>query len=571
MKKILLILFICSGLFSKSQNFEWAKAMISNNILEVREMKIDNSGNILISGFYRGALDLDPGTGTATYNANDISFDMYLAKYDSLGNYLWGWGIGNSNGNDRIFSMVLDSLGNSYLVGEFSDTTDFDPGPGNAIFGTGVTPASFLLKYDTNGALIWSNFLGNASSYPSILTSGFFNNELIIGGFFTGTVDFDPGPSVYNLTAFNSSANPFLAKYNINGDIVMAKNFDVTQGGLYISSLNLDYQGNILITGQYSGTIDFNVGSGVYNLSSNNGSADMFVAKYDNNINLLWAAGFGNTQNEIMEEIFSDYSGNIYCSGTFTGTVDFDPGPTVNSFASANGSADIFLSKFNSNGIYQWTNHFTSNSVSDMPYDLTCDIYDNVYLIGNYGSIIDADPGPGVFNLSTLGGNYNGIILGKYSPSGNLLSAFSIGGTGYDWGSQIEIKNGGAFTISGIFHSSVDFDPSTDSLILNAPVQSSIFIAHYSQPTPSAILALEDIATTMQCYPNPTDGKVIIDLGKQFSNLQLELYDITGKKINTSSFYSTKTIKFDLNVDSGIYFLEVKTNDNSVFFKIIKK
>ncbi|MGB5007857.1 MAG: hypothetical protein WBO39_13040, partial [Ferruginibacter sp.] len=240
-------------------------------------------------------------------------------------------------------------------------------------------------------------------------------------GYFSSTVDFDPGPGVFNLSS-SGAEDIFLSKYDPSGKLVWAKSI----GGFRYQAgyaITLDISGNIFVTGIYFGTTDFDPGPGVTELTSN-GNEDIFVCKYDNNGNFTWAKSFGGPTNDFCNDIILDRFGNIYFNGYFEQTADFDPGPGVFNLASA-GSTDIFICKLNSSGNLVWAKKI-GGPLSDVAFSIGLDEQDNVYSTGFYWATADFDPGPGVFNLSSdaLGDGY----IVKLNNAGNFMHAVEMGG-----------------------------------------------------------------------------------------------------------------------------------------------
>jgi len=174
-------------------------------------------------------------------------------------------------------------------------------------------------------------------------------------GSFEGTVDFDPGAGTANLTS-NGSYDVFVSKLDSSGNYVWTKQF----GGTEYSrgySVAVDSSGNVYTTGDFQGTFDFDPGAGTANLTANDGT-DVFVSKLDSSGNHLWAKSCGGgvgggVDNDIGYSVAVDSSGNVYTTGVFQHTVDFDPGAGTTEFTSA-GARDLFVSKLDSSGNYLW-------------------------------------------------------------------------------------------------------------------------------------------------------------------------------------------------------------------------
>src|SRR5690606_7919599 len=149
--------------------------------------------------------------------------------------------------------------------------------------------------------------------------------------------DFAPGAGVAILTAdtaFGKGAY-FLAKYDAQGGLV-----HVRQLGAGVRAIARDANGDIFITGSFSGTRDFDPGAGTASLSGTGTGSNLYVAKYDANGAYIHAFAIGGGTAHDVNAVTTDPSGNVYITGSFGGTVDFDPGAGTASLVS-NGSTDI--------------------------------------------------------------------------------------------------------------------------------------------------------------------------------------------------------------------------------------
>ena len=113
-------------------------------------------------------------------------------------------------------------------------------------------------------------------------------------------------------------------------------------------SITTDGAGNVYTTGYFTKTVNFDPKAGTVMLTSS-GSNDIFVSKTDASDNLIWAKKLGGTGSDYGYSISVDAAGNVYTTGCFTGTADFDPGSGVFNLTSA-GGFDIFISKLDASG-----------------------------------------------------------------------------------------------------------------------------------------------------------------------------------------------------------------------------
>lgn len=442
----------------------------------------DGSGASYVTGFFEGTVDFDPGPGTFNLTSgpgDSPPQSMYVARYDPAGNLVWalaGQGGGSSLGGD----IVVDGAGASGVVGSFSGTVDFDPGPGTVNL-TSADGDAFVARYDASGALIWvvatAGAGGGSGGASGVGLDMDATGNSYITGSFGGTVDFDPGPGTFNLTSppgptgslFNDI---FVAKYDPSGSFLWALGVGsvLLDGG---DSIAVDGAGNSYVTGTFQGTADFDPGPGVVNLTSGTGAPPpqvMFLAKYDTSGNLVWArAATGDSS--IGTGIGLDSSGNIYVTGDFNGTTDFDPGPGTFNLTAA--GLDIFVAKYDTSGNFSWAFSIEAGEA----WDIAVDGAGSSHVTGWFEGTVDFDPGPASFELS--GGGLD-IFAAKYDSSGELVWAVPARGSDSpgDGGIGLGIAVDGSERtyITGFFTGTVDFDPGPGTLELTHDDFTDIFV-----------------------------------------------------------------------------------------------
>lgn len=238
-------------------------------------------------------------------------------------------------------------------------------------------------------------------------------------------------------------------------------------GSDYVYGLSTDASGNIYATGGFSGTVDFDPGPGTSNLTSS-GSNDIFVAKYNSTGNLIWAKKFGGTSVDYGSSLGVDASGNIYVTGYFQGTADFDPDAGTFNLTSL-GQYDIFNFKLTNIGNLVWAVSYGGTGF-DFGRRITVDAAGNSYTTGTFRSIVDFDPGAGTNNVTSLG--LEDVYIEKLDPNGNLLWNRRVGGTGSDAANGITLDGVGSVYITGGFSGTADMDPggATNNLISNGGI-----------------------------------------------------------------------------------------------------
>ncbi len=432
LKTTLAILITIGVSLAHAQTFEWARSFGGSSYDEGRSIKVDASGNLYTTGYFVGTVDFDPGAGTANLTSV-ASVDVFVQKLDASGNFQWARSFGSGGSSFDIgFSIKTDTAGNVYTTGYFEGTGDFDPGAGTAILSSAGSADVFIQKLGASGNFLWARSFGglayDGGGSSTIDPSG---NVYTIG-YFAGTVDFDPGAGTANLNSVGSR-DIFVQKLDTYGNFLWARSFGDSSDD-YGVSISVDPSGNVYTTGTFLGTVDFNPGAGIANLTSA-GNIDVFVQKLDASGNFLWARSFGSTSNNFVSSISVDALGNVYTSGIFVGTVDFDPGAGTANLTSAGGD-DIFVQKLDASGNFLWARPFGGSFNEDVS-SITIDASGSIYSTGIFEGTVDFDPGTGTASLSSAGDR--DVFVQKLDASGNFLWARSFGGSSSDEGFSITV------------------------------------------------------------------------------------------------------------------------------------
>lgn len=260
--------------YTTSGNYLWAKRIGSTGADVSNSISADGAGNIYITGYFTGGpVDFDPGIGTA--NLNSSGSDLFFAKYDANGNYVWAKSVAGGVGH----SIKADVAGNIWITGTFVGTNvDFDPGAGTALLSGGPpSGAMFFAKYDGSGNYLWAKSVQNAVGFS--ITKNTSGKVYVIGGFNGTNVDFDPGSGTAPLTS-SGTGDIFFAKYDAAGNYIWAKAITPSIAGNYGNSIAVDGMDNVYIGGSFLGAnLDFDPGPGTAVLSNTSGWS-LYLAKY---------------------------------------------------------------------------------------------------------------------------------------------------------------------------------------------------------------------------------------------------------------------------------------------------
>ena len=284
---------------------------------------------------------------------------------------------------------------------------------------------------------------------------------------------------------------PFSIFNIINAQLVYNSAFAL---GLNINdqgySITADASGNYYTTGFHGYWMDANpLGTPYY--IYNNGGQDFYVAKYNPAGIMQWAFNLGGIGDDAALKIKLDVNNNVYVAGRFKDTVDFNPGAVTASYIS-NGGYDIFLAKYDNNGIFQWANTI-GDSLNEQGWDIAIDaVANNVIITGGYTSHhIDMDPGTGTHIINNNGNasfNTGNCFVAGYSKSNGAYQwAFNIGGFGGTTGYRVTTDNTGKVYVGGtVSGDSTDFDPGIGTnMIYCTSGTYKVFLAKYnSSQTP---------------------------------------------------------------------------------------
>jgi hypothetical protein len=187
----------------------------------------------------------------------------------------------------------------------------------------------------------------------------------------------------------------------------------------------------------------------------------------------VWARQLSEGSSAYPKGVAVDASAHVYTVGSFSGTGDFDPGPGTFNLAAV-GYSDVFISKLDSAGHFVWAKQM-GGGAHDAARAMVLDPGGNVYTVGTFRETADFDPGPGTFNLTSLG--LSDAFISKLDSAGNFVWARRLGGVSPDWASGVALDaSGNIYTVGG-FEDTADFDPGPGFFLLTPLGTSDAFIS----------------------------------------------------------------------------------------------
>lgn len=520
---------------------------------------------------------------------------------------------------ESFIDVEVDDAGNLYLAGKFTDIADLDPGPLNQ-YVTYLEGSLFLMKLNSNGNLVWvRNFGSHYYNLPQICLDD--NNNIFFYASFWGTEDFDPGPDTTYLTSNTNNNDFFISKFDTDGNFLWVKQIMVYSLDPLVNAqqISITPQNNFIITGNFTGLIDFDPGPGVtmldagmgYNsfvshydnngnlitatlipscdyhstvagvdslnniyvagtytcaylsadtgsasvIVSNVGSGDIFISKIDSNGNYKWLKSIGSEQFDSNVDMVVNDAGTIYLTGNLADTTDIDPG--TDTVLGRNG---IFVLSLNANGDFNWGGAYRGFASTRSP-NISIDASGNAYVSGTFANTVDFDPGIGVNNLTSKG--LRDGYVSKFSSTGNYMWTYIVGDTLDDEITGFVFNNANEMICAGTFNGAVDFDPGAGIMEQYSWGEHDAFVTKIN-PGTIGINEMEDVSGTVLIYPNPASSSFQILTDQPIE--KVICYNMLGTVCllaNNTNIISTE------NLASGTYSIFIQTGNGVVCKKLV--
>jgi DNA-binding beta-propeller fold protein YncE len=391
----------------------------------------DDVGNAYLVGSFRGTIDLDPGPGVAQFTAVGGK-DAFLLKLDSAGNYLWARAFGSSGG-DAARGVAINPLGDDVLiVGEFSGTMMLDPTePGSVLTSLGRTDG-FVASFNADGSFNWADRFGGRLADGINAVALDVDGTVIVGGAFSGTVDFDLLNGGSPLTAWGRGrrSDGFVAAYDLEGNCLWARNVGgVKSDAVY--GVAVDGLGTIVAVGEFQAIADLDPGPDIIRQRSR-GKEDGFLLALDRSGDYLWSLAIGGRGEDSARAVSCDAAGNVIVGGQFEKVVDFDPSSSATVLRSR-GDEDGFVAKYSPQGDLIWARAFGSPE-DDGIFAVAVDPLDNVIAGGELAVAVTETVRRGRRTTTRIRWREAAYAV-KLDPAGSILWSASFPSTSLSGGS----------------------------------------------------------------------------------------------------------------------------------------
>lgn len=442
----------------------------------------DASGNVYLTGYFRGQVDFDPvGTDIRGSTAVEDNF-LFVSKINADGTYGWTW---TAVSNAWVWSMgiAVDESGNAYITGGLTGIVTFAPGvvvdATDAWYGRG-----FVARINAGGTHGWTqSFAGqNLGSAFGYSVAADRTGHVYLAGSFINTVDFNPTAAVEQHLS-DGWWGAYLVKYNTDGTYQWSRTVPNPAGN---SSLIEGYAvtanaTSVYLGGEFAGTADFDrsiTGDELTNAKDNVANwyeyMDGYVAQYDTsgNFQRAWQiAGQGAQVRSPVQTLAAAGSGELYVGGYFSGSADFDPSSGTANRTSA-GSNDAYLLKLDNTGALAWANTF-GGADNDVIREIA--LGDNhVYVGGMFANVVDFNPGGGVDQrISNFVNGVGGPFAAKYSLNGAYVGSWTPTGAGNGDVDGLAIyfdaaTGGDTVYIANSLYGALDYNPTRTPVLMSS-------------------------------------------------------------------------------------------------------
>ncbi len=366
-----------------------------------------------------------------------------------------GW-----SGPDFARAVVADGSGNAYVTGYFAGTVDFDPASTSAgRIANGASDIS-VAKYSPTGALVWVYSIGGTDSdTPFDIKLGSSNGVYVAGTVSAGAVC--SGLQVRN----NGGHDILLLRLNAAGTCDWALGIGGS-GEDQAQSMLVEPSGDVVVTGSFSGTVDFDPGADAALLVSR-GGRDGFVARYGADGTFKSVVQFGGVEDDAGNAIARTIEGDLVVGGEFRGVATFGSALAPVLLTSA-GDVDFFITRLSPQLGTQWAVRGGGTGADVVGLNsLRIDDLGRIWVAGSFSGVADLDGSALAVLVTSLGSS--DIFLARYDGTGAWAGiARSIGGSGGESVDNLVIDASGNLYLAGWFQNSVDFDPEAGTHVVVA-------------------------------------------------------------------------------------------------------
>ena len=532
--------------------------------------------------------------------------------------------------SDFYSSFKVDQLGNYFMLVEYLDSTDLDPGPGQdlIVIDSSATTALVLSKFNVDGQYLQSSYFYAGKRIGGSIEE-LNNNQLLLVLYFTDSLAYvyQGNTSVlYNAPGHHVC---FL-RMNLNGEVVSQYTFDAPEY-FYLNKLITLADGSYIVAGSFKDTFSFTPGGGGTSDHISRGGYDAFVAKLSVYLTPQWYKSFSSADDEYIEDIYvkddediyfalthvdtlliptsgglktfpangednnvfgvisitgsvekafsfggdlgdqvrsikADAEGNIYICGYFEGEVNFENPSALPVVHTSVNESDGFVSKYTADGFLVWTRIIKDSQYGGI-YTMNLERDNELYLSGSYSEIADLDPGPDSIIVNT---SYRGDVFAiKLTTEGDLKWVYTFPGNDFEGIRQIVLSNQGKVYVSGYYFDSLDCDYTDGELIFQSLGGSDVFLMAFTEEG-ITIHTQDVINLETSINPNPALDKIHITCESTIDHISI--FSLEGSELYVPVTLEGNSAEVSLHgISAGLYFVKTSSGERISVSKIVKQ
>jgi hypothetical protein len=459
MKITMMALLVVVGLVVGAQGFAYGQAWIHAE--KGGGTGAEEAGRGVVMDEMGNSYVVGYFSGTATFGGTTLSslggYDIFIASYDNDLRLRWAFRAGGVK-DDFGLGIALDPRGGVYITGSCSDNSDFR----DSIL---VSPdfrkaLVFLVGFTTDGNVRMARGFGSYGAGTGLAVGP--SGNVYMSGYFGGGINFDN----VALSATGSDAI-FLASFDANGTARWGRSAGattITGGSRRGLAVAVDKDENVYTTGWVAEATDF--GDTVLYAQ---GIANIFLARYDgSNGTFRWLRSTGGANYDVGTGVGTDINGNIFLTGYYQGPINF---LGTDSLQNENYLSNIFVAEFAPSGALTWVRS-AGGAGGDEAYGIVVDEYGLASITGKF-------VGPARFGDNPVPGHEGeDIFIASYAHD-SFINVVIVGGTGndagYALGAQGSIAQIWRATVTGSFQSTIAFG----GFMLESAGGNDVFVAQY--------------------------------------------------------------------------------------------
>jgi hypothetical protein len=531
----------------------------------------------------------------------------------------WSHQFGSVN-SENPGKAFVDADGNVYMMAEYSDTIDMDPGPQEDLFFPKGTPGYVLSKLNKDGGYLWTHSLYDKGSlYGS--TVALIDDRLYIGGFYQDTLFYENSNSVTELSA-GAGLRSFLLILNPDGEVMEFWTFAITSEFYYTEIIRMQ-DGSLFVAGtmydtiylrgpvsglpegdgiffrlsparevewytilgstgrDYISDIDYPGGNLVYfslvheewmiiqTTTGNygfpsNGEDNSIFGSIDLDGLPYYVQGIAGEGADYARSIAADQDGNMYVTGQYEYSVNFAHPLEDPHVVSAMNHADGFVAKYNPEGSLLWV-RTVEDTESGGIHSIQRGHEGHLYMTGQFAGAADLDPGDSSTPFSTT--NKPDMYLMKMDPDGNMEWVYTFPGNDFEGIRNLSMGSNGRMHAYGYFYNQLDVNPLIqEETLITTYGGSDIFISAFTEE--GIISSIHhDVIAGLSLYPNPASQTITIQADEPVT--AITIYDLLGNIISSNKVEGRNHHLQLPSIPGGTYIVEVRNNAKRSALKIV--